>query len=380
MAAYSVYTSEFGNTAVTVQLDTAFQPIETVQEMEMATIQRVVESPLYQNATNLVLNTITFTRDTFQFPANCISLELSECTIPGPLVLPQTLTHLRIDSMTLLFRLVLPPLLERLELNACILQELPDIPPSVESLALNLITIQGQQFMEHLPNPLPPNLHSLSAQTNGLVDLPPLPPTLVDLNVCENQLTALPPLPADLRYLNVHTNHLTVLPELPPQLEHLNVHTNNLTSLPQLPPRIRISAEHYMWNPWNAMYTRVFDKFNELYQELGWHQDAQIQQEIRTYIANEIRRAPILQQGRNLAAANALRGTIVHPTGANWYYGQPTTRLTSAGPMANISKFLSGKNKTSHRQQKLQLQEEASRPMQGGRRKKHGKTRKQRRK
>jgi len=48
------------------------------------------------------------------------------------------------------------------------------------------------------------------------------------------------------------------------------------------------------------------------------------------------------QRGRNVAAARTLRGTLTHPTGPNWYYGQSTTQIPRSGPLTNITSFLSG--------------------------------------
>lgn len=367
MARYTLYSSEFSETSLILQPDGLSESSEVYPEIQGATLQQIISTTIYQTATSIRFKGVTFSPDSYQFPPRCTYLELSECNVPGPFVFSEMIQHLKIDSMNLQFPLVLPPNLVRLEMNMCVLQELPVLPATITQLTMNLMTIQGSEFMEHLPN-LPPNLVTLTAQTNGLVNLPPLPQTLTELDVRENQLTHLPPLPPNLHYLNVATNRLTELPPLPQQLQYLNVYNNQLTSLPPIPHGIRIDAEHYMYNPWNPMFARIFNKFDELYQQLGWREEAEIQRQIRAYIAAELQRAPIAQRGRNLAAANALRGTITHPTGANWYYGQPTTHLTRAGPLATISKFLSGKNKTSHRQQKVQLQEEASRPS-GGRRK-----------
>jgi len=369
MERYSVYSYEFGPTSLIIQPDRVPEPrYEVFLESQGSTLDQIISSPIYQNATGLELKSVSFSPDNYRFPPRCISLVISECNVPGPFVFPETITTLKLESMNLQFPLIFPPHLTHIELHMCILQELPTIPATVTHLTMNLMTIQGSEFMEHLPN-LPPNLQVLTAQTNGLVDLPPLPPSLMELDVRENQLTQLPPLPPHIRYLNAHTNRLTQLPQLPDSLEYLNVYGNQLTRLTSIPPRVRIMDEFFMNNPWNPMWARIFNKQYELYQQLGWREEAEIERQTREYIAYEQRRAPIAQRGRNLAAANALRGTIQHPTGANWYYGQPTTRLTRAGPLANISKFLSGKNKTSHRQQKVQLQEEASRPISGGRRK-----------
>jgi hypothetical protein len=66
------------------------------------------------------------------------------------------------------------------------------------------------------------------------------------------------------------------------------------------------------------------------------------------------------QRGRNVAAASALKGaTIIHPTGANWYYGQRTTELPSQGPLANITSFLSGISRKSPENQAANLEEQA---------------------
>lgn len=78
-----------------------------------------------------------------------------------------------------------------------------------------------------------------------------------------------------------------------------------------------------------------------------------IEQLIKPELAN------LRQRGRNVAAASVLKGTITHPTGANWYYGQRTTELPSRGPLANITSFLSGISRKSPENQAANLEEQS---------------------
>jgi Leucine-rich repeat (LRR) protein len=212
---------------------------------------------------------------------------------------------------------------------------------------MNLMTIAGD-FMHQLPE-LPNGLLTLEAETNGLAALPPLPPNLTDLFVSENLLTELPPLPPTLTYLRAHTNRLTRLPPLPASLESLNVRRNSLESLPvPLPPNLRITEEGLMENPWNPLFAWFLNRFAELYHEMGWQQEAQVQQLIRQELNTEVQRlANLRQKGRNVSAAN-----------------QTLQGLIPRNVLGGIMGFLSGES-GAPKVQTLKLREKATRPHRG---------------
>lgn len=347
MAQYSLFVSEFGDTEVTIQPSAGSYggPQETVEVYSNSKLEDLVATPLYQNAVGLTLIQVSFTPQSYKFPVGCQSLKLDRCLVPGAFQFPQQLRYLMIKSMNLEFPLVCSPPIESISLENCLLLDIPVIPETVRSLQLNLMTIAGE-FMDHLPA-LPNGLEILEAETNGLTVLPPLPPNLTTLSVSENLLTELPALPSTLRYLSAHTNRLTELPALPATLEHLNVHTNLLQSLPlPLPPKLRITEEGLMNNPWNRLFTWVFNRVIELYQKLGWGQSEYVQQQLRQELKVELEKANIRQKGRNVAAAKLLNTTV------------------PGDPLGSIIGFLSGKSGT-QKQQTLKLREELSRPYGG---------------
>jgi len=167
-------------------------------------------------------------------PSNLRHLEMIGTPITGLPPLPNTIRELSLIRTKITTLPVLPATLRSLEIFGTPITSLPALPDTLQSLGLNETPIIS------VPDPLPPNLLSLSMSGKGITSVPALPPSLEELNFSSTQITSLPELPPNLIRLNVSKTPITSLPALPPKLRVLIVSDTPITSLPAFPPSLEM--------------------------------------------------------------------------------------------------------------------------------------------